>query len=487
MTSLPPLVERVRDALPATEIYLVGGAVRDLMLNRPVVDFDFVLAAKAIASARKVANALDADFYLLDESRDAARVLVTEGERKIKLDFISFQGAELNADLVARDLTINAMALSLAEPDRLVDPTGGAADLRTRTVRSASPSSFASDPVRILRAVRMAVSFGFSFEKQTLALMRASIPGLAQVSPERMRGEIFRLLELPKLPTALRILDQIGALSAVLPELAALKGVTQSPPHIYDVFEHTLRVVEKLWLAISVLGKSYSTEGASEFSSGIIVLRLGRYRSQLSDLLPSEIVPERTRLSLLMFAALFHDTGKPATHSVDPDGRIRFFAHEDASVDLVKARALALHLSNAEIDYLQAVVRHHGRPYALTLTGELPSRRAIHRFFSDTGAEGVDICLLSLADFMGKFGPEIPEAEFKAHLETLRTLLEAYYEKPQEAVSPPALVNGDDLISQLGIQPGPKLDEMLAAIREAQAAGEVNTADEAFSFARRFL
>ncbi len=487
MTSLPPLVERVRAALPSAEGYLVGGAVRDLMTNRPVVDFDFVLASKAIASARKVANALGADFYLLDESRDAARVLVSEDGRKVKLDFISFQGPDLNADLTARDLTINAMALALAAPDQLIDPTGGAGDLRTHTVRSASPASFASDPVRILRAVRIAVSFGFTIEKQTLAQMRASIPGLAQVSPERMRGEIFRLLEIPKLPLALRTLDQLGALEAVLPELAALKGVTQSPPHVYDVFEHTLRVIEKLWSALSVLGKTYATEGASEFTSGFVALKLGRYRNQLSELLSSETVPDRSRLTLLMMAALFHDTGKPATRSVDSDGRVRFFGHEDVSVDIVKSRALALHLSNAEIDYLQTVVQHHGRPYALTLTGELPSRRAIHRFFRDAGPEGVDICLLSLADFMGKFGPEVPHDEFKTHLETLRTLLEAYYEKPEEAVAPPALVNGDDLITKMGIKPGPKLGEMLAAIREAQAAGEVSTADEALSFAKRFL
>jgi hypothetical protein len=188
-----------------------------------------------------------------------------------------------------------------------------------------------------------------------------------------------------------------------------------------------------------------------------------------------------------MLAALFHDTGKPGTRTIDPDGRIRFFEHEDLSVDIVKARAAALHLSNAEIDYLQTVVRHHGRPYALTLTGELPSRRAIHRFFRDAGPEGVDICLLSLADFMGKFGPEIPQTEFKEHLETLRTLLEAFYEKPQEAVAPPALLNGDDLMSKLGIQPGPKLGEMLTAIREAQAAGEVATAEDALAYAKRFL
>lgn len=482
---LPMLVQRVRDALPAgSEAHLVGGAVRDVLLNRPVTDFDFVLAAKARSSARAVANALAADFYTLDEERDAGRVIYQDGDAKIKLDFVARQGTDLEADLRVRDLSINAIAVDLRDPAKLIDPTGGAVDLLARRVRAASDTSFSADPVRILRAVRMAVSLGFRIEKDTSELMRRSASALVDVSPERLRDELFRMLTLQRPALALRVLDQLGAIQVVLPELTEMKGLEQSPPHVFDVWGHTLQVLEKLSLVTNLVGAPYPAAGASEFSAGIIVLRLGRYRSLLSELLAREPVDERSRQTLLRFAALFHDTGKPATKSQEADERIRFIRHEEVSVKLLRARAKALRLSNTELAYLETVVRNHGRPFSLTQTGKPPSRRAIYRYFRDTGEAGVDICLLSLADFLGKFGPELPQDELTVHLETLRTLLEAYFEKPHESVSPPALLNGDDLMTALDVSPGPKVGKILDALMEAQAAGEVDTREQALALAR---
>ena len=147
--SLPPLVERVRAVLPADqELYLVGGAVRDLLLEKPSHDFDFVLPSKAIATARRVANALGAAFYPLDVSRDVGRVILNEGLERATLDFIAWQGADIDSDLAARDLTINAMAIDLRHPEALLDPLGGVADLTARRVRACSQDAFRTDPVR---------------------------------------------------------------------------------------------------------------------------------------------------------------------------------------------------------------------------------------------------------------------------------------------------------------------------------------------------
>lgn len=482
---LPPLVERVRAALPPDqEIYLVGGAVRDLLLGRPVRDLDFAVRGKTIPLARKVSNALGADFYPLDPGRDAGRVLHNEDGKRHTLDFVALQGTDIDSDLAGRDLTINAMALDLRQPDALLDPLGGAADLRAKRLKGCSPHAFSSDPVRILRTVRMAASLGMGIEAETRAALRAAASSLGEVSAERLRDEFMRLLLAPKPATSMRVLDLLGAIDPIFPELARLKGVTQSSPHIYDVWEHTLQVVDKLGVVFSSLDSNYPPDGASDFVSGLIVLRLGRYREQISQHLAAELVPERPRRALLLLAALLHDSGKALTRTVEPSGRIRFFEHEAAGAKLMVELSEALHLSSEETELLETIVANHMRPFLLTNTGKPPSRRAIYRFFQATGAAGVDVCLLSLADMLGKRGNELDEADFKAHLETLRALLEAYFEKPEESVNPPVLLNGDELMRELGLNPGRKVGEILEALREAQAMGEVNDRAEALVFAR---
>jgi putative nucleotidyltransferase with HDIG domain len=203
--------------------------------------------------------------------------------------------------------------------------------------------------------------------------------------------------------------------------------------------------------------------------------------------LAEEFVHERSRRALLFFAALFHDVGKASTQSRDENGRLHFYEHENVGAEQIVQRARDLRLSNEEIGLLETIVRHHGRPYMLTKAGGSPSRRAIYRFFKDSGNFGVEICLLSLADFMGKFDAQVPQDELAKHLETLRAMLEAYFEHGDEQVSPPALVNGDDLMRELDLKPGPKLGEVLEAICEAQAAGEVTDKQAAIDFARGHL
>ena len=488
ITALPEIVQRVKAALPPSqEIYLVGGAVRDLLLGRRVKDFDFLVPENAIQLGRRVANALGTGFYPLDVARDFGRVLIDEGNDRLILDFIRFQGKDIDEDLAARDLTINAMAIDLRQPDALLDPSGGAGDLLAKRVRACSATSFSSDPVRIVRAVRMAAAFGMRIEPETRKQMKAAVGGLAAGSPERLRDEFFKLLAAPKPGTSIQALDLLGVLEVMFPEIQPLRKLEQPSPHAFDVWDHTLQVLKKLDLVLELLGANVSLEGAADMQSGLIFQRLGRYRPELARHLQEEIVPDHTRLALLCFAALFHDAGKATTQSRDETGRIHFYEHENVGAAMAADRGRALHLSNAEVEVVETVVRHHGRPYLLTKEGGSPGRRAIYHFFRDTGSAGVEICLLSLADFMGKFGGQVPQDDLAKHLDTLRALLEGYFDHPQEQVSPPALINGEDLMRELGLQPGPKIGELLEAVREAQAAGEVGDREGALELVRSKL
>jgi putative nucleotidyltransferase with HDIG domain len=466
--------------------------VRDLLLGRQVKDFDFLVPKNAIQIGRKVANALGTGFYPLDVSRDFGRVLVLnsslgEGSDRLILDFTRFQGNDVDEDLMARDLSINAIAIDLRNPNALLDPCGGAGDLVAKRVKACSPSSFSSDPVRIIRAVRMAAAFGMKIEPETRKIMKAAINGLETVSPERLRDEFLKLLAVPKAGISIRALDLLGVLEVMFPEFKALCKLEQPSPHAFDVWNHILQVLKRLDMVMELLGTNVSAEGAADMQSGLIFQHLGRYRAQFNQHLQEELVPDHSRLALLYFAALFHDVGKANAQSRDENGRIHFYDHEKAGAEKVAERAQSLHLSNNEIEVLETVVRHHGRPYMLTKEGLPPSRRAIYRYFRDSGSAGIEICLLSLADFMGKFDAQVPQDELERHLETLRTLLEAYFEHAQEQVSPQQLIDGEDLMRELGLKPGPKVGELLEIVREAQAAGEVVNKDEALELAQRTL
>ena len=487
--SIHPVLERITPLIPHNlPVYVVGGAVRDALLKLPVRELDFTLPEGAIKTARKVADSLEGAFYPLDKGRDIGRVILpqTEGDRLI-LDFAAFQGDSLEQDLKGRDFTINSMAVDIRRPHELLDPLGGAADLYAKRLRSCTPEAFASDPVRILRGIRFAIYFDILTDSDTRERMRAAVPLLSEVSAERLRDELFKLLESPKPSSAMRALDYLHAIPHVLPELSGLKGLEQSPPHILDAWEHTLDVLKKLRIVLNVLQPAYDPENAASLYFGLISQRLGRYRSQIDNHLKNSLNQDRSLLSLLFLGALYHDTGKPLTRQIDQDGRFRFIEHELVGSKMIVDRGHALQLSNPEVERLRTMVVNHMRPLWLAHTGKLPSRRAIFRFFKDTGPSGVDICLLSLADTLATYGPTLPSSLWEHQIDVARSLLEAWWEDRDQAIYPPAIVNGNDLIDEFGLEPGPIIGSLLERIHEAQATGLVRNQRQALELASEFL
>src|SRR5215216_5908013 len=432
--SYSPLIDKVRDALPNQEVFLVGGAVRDLLLNRLSPDFDFAVPSNGISLARRVANTLKADFMVLDEERDTGRVIITESDgTRTFLDFVTYRGKSLEEDLRARDFAINAIALDL-RTQTLLDPLNGASDLRAKLVRACSPTSLSDDPVRILRAVRQAAAFGFKIELETRKAMKQAAGLLPTISHERQRDELFKMLEGPKPDASLRALEMLGVLPYLLPELPALKGVEQSPPHHYDVWEHTLSVLGYLENILATLAPRYNADDTNDLFTGLLTLRIGRFREQFAKHFAELLNTDRTVRAALFFAALYHDVQKPATKSVDSGWRIRFFDHDVKGAEVAEERGRAFNLSNDEVERIRLIIQHHMRFHFFTsrLEGDKqePSRKAIYRFFRDAGKAGVDLVLLGLADLRGTQGPTLSQASWTAALDVARILLENYWEKP---------------------------------------------------------
>ena len=487
-----PLIDKVRDALPGQEIYLVGGAVRDMLRNRLSHDLDFALPSNGIALARKVANVLEADFMVLDAERDTGRVIFSDtDDSRTFLDFATYRnGATLEADLRARDFTMNAIAYDI-HAGTIIDPLNGASDLRAKTIRACSPTALQDDPVRILRAIRQAAAFDFKIEIETRKAMKAFAEYLPTISPERQRDEVFKILEGPKPDSSMRALEMLGIFPYLMPELSAMKGVTQSLPHIYDVWEHTLSVLKHLEGILTALRVGYSAEETNDMFTGLLTLRLGRFREQFAAHFAESLNTDRSVRSALFFAALYHDVQKPATRTVDESGRIRFFDHDVKGAEVASQRGRTFNLSNDEVERIQKIILHHMRFHFFTSRIEgnqqEPSRKAIYRYFRDAGEAGIDLVLLGLADLRGTYDHTLTQETWVAALDVARILLENYWEKREQTIAPPRLLDGNELMRELNLQPGRIIGQLLEAIREGQATGKIETREQALELAREEL
>jgi tRNA nucleotidyltransferase/poly(A) polymerase len=490
-----PLLVRIIELLPTeVPIYLVGGAIRDALLNRPNYDLDFVTPGDAMKIARNLANDLGAAFFPLDTDRNIARFILKSTDQldiqsrySIRIDFSTFQGTDLINDLRGRDFTMNAMAVEIHNLENLIDPLGGAADLIAKRLHTCSKSSFINDPVRILRAVRFSVELGLSISSETLQLIRQAVDLLPEVSAERLRDELFRILTQSHAATSLRILDRLNVLQHVFPEVCMLKSIQQSPPHVLDVWEHTLDLLSRLEGTLEVLSPDYDSENAGNLMLGLLAVRLGRYRKQLKEHFENPLNPDRPHRGLLFLAGMYHDVGKLKTQSMDENGKIRFLEHEHIGSKLAEHRGIALRLSNLEIERLVKIINLHMRPSLLSHGNELPSKKAVYRFFRAAGSAGVDICILSLADILATYGPTLPPERWSKHLDVVRILLSAWWEDKDEVVFPQPLINGDQLMEELDLPPGPMIGYLLETIREAQVGDEIKTVEEAFELADSVL
>jgi tRNA nucleotidyltransferase/poly(A) polymerase len=481
------ILEKVRACIPENlPVFVVGGAVRDRLSTRPVHDLDLALPGDVFPVARAAANRLNGAYFPMDLEHGTARVIVDmEYQERFYLDFNQMRGDTIEDDLKARDFTINAMAVDIRKVNHLIDPLEGINDLRQKILRVCSESALSSDAVRCVRGVRLAVEFDLLIPNETQELIRQANPKIPSISVERVRDEIFKIFDGRKPATGIRLLEILGCLDYVLPEMAGLKGVTQSPPHYQDVWEHTLSVVDHLQLVLGILGEVYGPERGANLTLGLASGMLGRFREQIHTHLAVQLNQERSLRALLMLATLYHDAAKPETRSLDENGRIRNFEHDIHGAELAARRATSMHLSTDEVERLTRIVHGHMRPLLFVNQPEPASPKAIYRFFRSYQAAGIDICLLSLADTLATYGSALPEKLWIRTLETIRALFSAYWERPDQTITPPPLINGNDLMTAFHLSPGPKVGKLLEEIREAQVEGTVKDRADALEYAAR--
>jgi poly(A) polymerase len=455
-------LEDVRRVLAGADAWIVGGAVRDALLGRAVTDADVALAGDVRRAARRVARETGGAPFPLSDAFGAWRVVARDHSWQI--DLVPLQGDSIESDLALRDFTINAMAEHVAGGPR-IDPHGGAGDLAARCVRMVSEPALEADPLRTLRAARIAAELGFEVEPATVAAVRAHAGGLAQVAGERVFGELKRLVGGEDPVRGLRLMAELSVADAVLPELTALGGVEQNIFHHLDVLDHTLAVLD----AAVALARDPAAAG------------LGRHEGAIRELLARPLADDLDRAGGLRWAALLHDIAKPETRGERPDGRVTFIGHDQRGAEVAAAILRRLRASERLANYVAALTRNHLSIGFLVHERPL-DRRTAWRFLRATRPYSADVVLLTVADRLATRGRNA-EPAIAAHLEVADAMLGHAFADSQR----PPLVRGDDLARALGRTPGPWLGELLARIEEDRYAGELSTPEEAVERARSLL
>ena len=404
------------------EAYLVGGCVRDLLLGIKPHDWDLATNIKpeAIQKLFPKQSFLENDFGTVtvltkskDESLRAVEITPYRKEGKYQdqrhPESVSFVNS-LEQDLSRRDFTINAMALDIRRhPPVLIDPFQGKVDLKNKILRAVGDPNqrFAEDALRLMRAVRLATVLNFQIEPETKEAIQKRAALLAHISPERIRDELIKIIMSPRAAQGIEKLRQLALMPYIIPEMEETYGVSQNKHHIYDVYEHLLHSLD------------YAAKQGFNLS--------------------------------VRLAALFHDIGKPRVKQGDgPEAT--FYNHEVVGAKMTEKIMTRLRFPKKEIEKVVKLVRYHLFYYNVGEVGESSVRRLVRK----VGLENMaDLIKLRMAD---RIGSGVPKAK-PYKLRHLEYIIEKISHDP---ISVNKLqVSGKDVLDILGIQPGPKVGQIL--------------------------
>jgi poly(A) polymerase len=452
------------------KVYLVGGVLRDIILekekNNP--DFDFCLRSGAVNFARLVAGEMKAGFVVLDKEHGCARVVIKAAEKSITLDFSDFRGKTLEEDLLYRDFTINSMAASLSDilsgksfEDSLIDLYGGRSALSRGSIELVHKKSFDDDPLRIMRAFSLAAIFGFKMSGDTCRQISLKKRKLMAVSSERVRDELFKILFSLRGYDAITELDKYNILELILPEIKKMKKSNRRSFARLNVWGHTLQTLKNTESIINGFNRS---PGIKEY-------------------LADEISSGRSRAELLKLAALLHDLGKPATFRIEK-GKVQFHGHERLGSALAGVIAGRLKLSNEELRLLKRIVFLHLRPGYL-VTNPVLTAKAKFRFFRDAGEDAGSVLILALADERSTKGYLLLEKSRQKYEKLIPRLLREYFK--QKNIPEPRLVDGNDIMRRFKLPPSPLIGKVLKELEELQAIKRIKTSNDALKAAERII
>lgn len=440
--------------------FIVGGSIRDLLCSRLPTDYDIAVLGDPVEFARQLESRTDGHSVTIGKS---GKIIIRVVGKKNTIDISKAKGASIEEDLQARDFTINAMAYDLAS-HRLIDPVCAQRDLKNKTVRMVSKAIFKQDPVRLLRAYRIAAEFQFEIEPLTKAAIQKHALLIQQAAGERIRNELFKMLQCDGVQAYLRQMAETGLLFAFLPELSALRKCRQNRYHQFDVFEHTLQAFSRLEGLLQSDQKWLMPNGE-----------------------PAKSWIAKAQIPLLKLSTLLHDVAKPAVQTVNDHGRPHFWGHERQSAQMAEAICQRLKCSKRDTDKIVFLVRHHGRPRLLfaALHEHKATPRAVTRFFLKCAEHIPALLFIAAADMLGKEAE--PGSRSAAFMDFLNQLMADFEFNFKPRASSPRLISGHDLKTEFGLEPSPLYKQVLDRLEEERLSREDMTRQDALDLVRELL
>ncbi len=455
------IFDAMRKVVPTSvQIFLVGGAVRDFLHNKKIKDFDFVAEGLVRPIGKKLARELNGKYYVMDDERNIVRVILNHDSNDCYcIDIAQFSGMNLNEDLISRDFTINAIAIDFMQKNIIVDPLMGAADLQKKRLRMCSVNSLEKDPLRAMRAIRMALEYSLVMDSELITAIKEIYPLLSTCSIERYRDEFFKILGLQKTPSAVQLLEKYGFLTYLFQtesesEIQPLINISRSTDHL-----------------MKILTRQFHEEESSNLISGTAVLKIGKFRDQLRVFFDNSISMIHEHRSLLLFTII------AATYKTDGHGKL---------MDVIKERAKNIVLSVDEIKYSTLSFAAWQHLKNMDLDQELTDTK-IYRYFRKFGNCGIDGIILYLSEEFSFDHIQSNIETWTIILEKCAQFLDAWFNRFDEIIKPEKIISGNQLSEILNIPAGPKIGIIKEAITEAQIEKKISTFDEAVAFAKQFL
>jgi len=438
-----------------TGVYVVGGSVRDLLAARMPYDYDLVVDRDWTHFASRLGAMTGGHIVELGKQNQKMLRIVTKDRF---FDIMPVNGSSIQNDLRLRDFTINAMALDVSTGN-LIDPLGGQADLAAKKVRMVSREVFRKDPIRLIRAYRMAANFDLDIDKQTRSAIAADANLIQKSAGERTREELFKILQCPRSHAYLSMMDKSGLLPHIFPEFFKLKQLQMHPAAPRTWFEQTLDSyfhLEKL------------LNDSPVFQNG-----------------------PATRSILLKWSVLFHNLGKLPGKPPEDDGNIDTIrtSRDDATRSAAMAQVICrrLRFSMRQSDTIEMIVRHHFQPIGLFRAHRQnsPVEKEFIRLFLNCSDVTPSVLLLALAEFKGRHEADDPVAD--EFTDFIRMLIQKYDTvlRPRAALPPP--INGNDLINEFGMKPSAEFRHILQRVEEERLAKESYSREEALKLVEQIL
>jgi poly(A) polymerase len=464
---LNKFIEKIKELSHGYEVYLVGGFVRDLFLKRQNEDIDLVINKESFKYSKKLAKAFKAKLITLDEKTKTYRIILKDGKIRY-IDISEFRANTVKEDLQARDFTINAIAFNVKNfanfKHHIILPKKNTLkDLKTKTLNTVSSKSFKIDPLRMLRGFRFMAEHGFKLSKISLKQIKSNSKLIRDVAKERIKNEFSRIMAANNASKVLKIMDKAGLLGTVFPESVKMKK--SSKKHYYHkggLFEHSFKTFESAENILNNL-KMYFPENYIDLQKHFE-----------ADSFFSENV---TRKGLIKFAALFHDNAKPETISFQ-NGKMHFFGHEEKGSQKIKEIMSILKFSKKDIEFSSFLVKHHMRLSTLTRNNVVTKKAAL-KLFRDMGDSILDLIVISMADWNSyKSLKFFSKGELSLQEKSLRELVKYYYDlknaKPLEKI-----IDGNIIMKEFSLKPGPIIGQLLKNVLVAQEEGRVSNVKEA--------